>query len=319
VAAGFVPGVGGSFELEGGVLDVEVASQAGLELVQQPGGVAVVKARVVDDDVRRQGGEVGGHGPGVQVVQAQDVLGGQQVSADLLQVRSRGRGLQQDPAGVAQQLPGGLDHQASDDQGRDGIGAGEPGSQDDDARDDSADESVQVGQDVPERAPHVQAGAVRAGQRPGRGDVNRDAGGSDGDDRTAGHAGRVYQAADRLDGDNPSDNQQRDAVAGRGQDLGALPAKGPCSGGRAGSQPDRPQCPGDRADVGEHVPGVRQQGQRPGQHRGDHLAGHERGQQAQRDQQVPLIGSRVRVPVLGVTTTGAIGARHDRLVASLPG
>jgi hypothetical protein len=33
VGAGLVSGVGGGFELEGGVLDVEVPGEAGLELV----------------------------------------------------------------------------------------------------------------------------------------------------------------------------------------------------------------------------------------------------------------------------------------------
>src|SRR5579863_5168999 len=44
VRARFVSGVGGGLELEGGVLGVEVAGQAGLELVEQPGGVTIVEA-----------------------------------------------------------------------------------------------------------------------------------------------------------------------------------------------------------------------------------------------------------------------------------
>jgi len=48
----FVLGVAGRFELEGGVLDVEVPDQAGLHLVEEPGSVAVVETAVVDHDVR---------------------------------------------------------------------------------------------------------------------------------------------------------------------------------------------------------------------------------------------------------------------------
>ena len=45
----FVLGVAGRFELEGGVLDVKVPNQAGLHLIQEPGGVPVVEAALVDD------------------------------------------------------------------------------------------------------------------------------------------------------------------------------------------------------------------------------------------------------------------------------
>ena len=47
-------GVTSSLELEGAVIDVEAARQARLQLIEQRGKVAVVKARVVHDDVSRQ-------------------------------------------------------------------------------------------------------------------------------------------------------------------------------------------------------------------------------------------------------------------------
>ena len=52
VGAAFVAGVCCGFELECGVLDVEVPGQAGLQLVQEPGCVPVTEAGIVDDDVR---------------------------------------------------------------------------------------------------------------------------------------------------------------------------------------------------------------------------------------------------------------------------
>src|SRR6185437_16126482 len=107
-------------------------------------------------------------------------------------------------------------------EGGDGVGAGEPGGHDDDPGDDGADEPVQVGQHVPERALDVQAGAVGLGQHPGGGHVDDDPGGRDGDDRAAVDGGRVDEAADRLGGDDPADHEQRDPVAGGGQDLRAL-------------------------------------------------------------------------------------------------
>jgi hypothetical protein len=47
VGAEFVIGVGDGFELEGGVLDVEVPGDAGLQLAQQPRSAAVGEAGVV--------------------------------------------------------------------------------------------------------------------------------------------------------------------------------------------------------------------------------------------------------------------------------
>ena len=50
------------FELKRGVLDDdrEVSGDAGLQLVEHPGSVPVVEARVVDDDVRGENGQAGG-------------------------------------------------------------------------------------------------------------------------------------------------------------------------------------------------------------------------------------------------------------------
>ncbi len=52
----FVGGVAGWFELEGGVLHVEVSGEAFLELVEQLGDVAVEEAIVVYDDVSAEYG-----------------------------------------------------------------------------------------------------------------------------------------------------------------------------------------------------------------------------------------------------------------------
>ena len=68
-------GVGGGFELEGGVVDrhVEVLGDAVLELVQDLGGVPVVEAVVLDDDVGAEHGDPGGDLGGVQVVHGHHV------------------------------------------------------------------------------------------------------------------------------------------------------------------------------------------------------------------------------------------------------
>jgi len=45
VGAGFVAGVGGGLELEGGMLHVEVPGDAGLQFVEQARGAAVGKVK----------------------------------------------------------------------------------------------------------------------------------------------------------------------------------------------------------------------------------------------------------------------------------
>ena len=91
----------GRFELEGGVLDIEVAPQVRLELVEQLGGVGVGEARVVNDHVRGQSRKVGCDGPDVQVVDVVNVRVLQHVATDLVEIDSFGRRLKEHPSAVA--------------------------------------------------------------------------------------------------------------------------------------------------------------------------------------------------------------------------
>ena len=56
VHAGFVIKVADGFELEGGVFNVEVAGEAGLDLVEDLGGVTVVEALGLHDNMGGQRG-----------------------------------------------------------------------------------------------------------------------------------------------------------------------------------------------------------------------------------------------------------------------
>jgi hypothetical protein len=70
----FARGVAGWFELECRVLDVEVARQAFLQRVEQLRRVAVDEAGVIDHDVCRQGRQVRGQRPDVEVVDVVHVV-----------------------------------------------------------------------------------------------------------------------------------------------------------------------------------------------------------------------------------------------------
>ena len=158
--------------------------------------MTVVEAFVLHDNVGGQRGQVGRDGPGVQVVHVDDMRRFEHVGADLVEVDVVGGGFEEHAAGGAEQPPGGAQHQHDDDQGRDGVGAREAGGEDDDAGDDGGDEAVEVGEDVLERAFHVEAGAVGLGQHPGGDDVHGDADQRDDEYGAADDVGRVDEALD---------------------------------------------------------------------------------------------------------------------------
>jgi hypothetical protein len=67
-------------------------------------------------------------------------------------------------------------------------------------------------------------------------------------------------------------------------------------------QADRPDRPGQRAGIGEHVPGIGQQGQGPRHQRDHNLHDHEAGDQGEGDHEVADAGVTGRpVAVLVVT------------------
>ena len=78
------------------MLDVEVADEARLQLVEQLRSVPVTEAALVEDDVGGERRQVGGDGPDVQIVNVDDVFGGQQVREDVVEVEVARRGFEQD-------------------------------------------------------------------------------------------------------------------------------------------------------------------------------------------------------------------------------
>lgn len=111
-------------------------------------------------------------------------------------------------------------------------------------------------------------------------------------------------------------------------DLRPFPPERPRPRRGPGGEADRPHGAGDRGDIGEHVSGVGQQGQRPGRHRDDDLDEHEPDQQHQREQQVAPVRARAdampvalaRVPVsvipaavIRAVLIRAVQSRADRL------
>ena len=86
---------------------------------------------------------------------------------------------------------------------------------------------------------------------------------------------RVDDPRDRLDADDAGEDEQQDAVDLRAEDLAALEAERERALRRALGEPERDDRQADRAGVGEHVRGVRDQRQRVRDDADDDLDDHE--------------------------------------------
>ena len=87
----------------------------------------VAVAVAADDHVGRQRGEARGDLPDVEVVDLDDPRRGGHRVADLVDVHAARRGLQEDPARLAQQPAAGAQHDRGDEQRRDPVGPREAG------------------------------------------------------------------------------------------------------------------------------------------------------------------------------------------------
>jgi hypothetical protein len=257
----------------------------------------------------------------VQVVDLDDAgLGGHR-APDRVGVEALRCALEQHAPGLAQQPPARVQHERRDEQRRDAVRAVEAGDHHDRARCGGPQRRVQVGKHVLPGALHVEALPLGAAERPRGRDVDHRAGEADRDDEDAVDVGRIEQPADRLDRDDPGEDEQRRAVDLRGQDLGPSEPEREPPGRRARRQPHGDQRQGDRAGVGEHVRGVGEQRQRRRQQAADDLENHEAGDERQRQPEPAQVGvgrrrvvvmvSTVVVPVL-VPVGPVVPGRHGR-------
>ena len=190
---------------------------------------------------------------------------------DRVQVDPARRRLQQDGDHLAQQRDGARhDHEADDDR-RDPVGALEPGGQHDDGGDDDRRRAEQV-------AEHLEVGTPD-GERlrlPPAQQREPDAVGDEPDDGDREHEtgldrpGR-QDAGDPADDHADPDDRDDQPVHQRGEDLGALPPEGARGGRGPGGEGRGAERQPDPGGVGEHVPGVGDQRERPGHQPADHL------------------------------------------------
>lgn len=210
-------------------------------------------------------------------------------------------GLQEDPAGLAEQTVARPDHQHHHHERGDRVGLPEAGGEHDQTGDGRPDEGEQVVQDVLVGTLDGQRGPVRLRDAPGRGHVDHDARERGHQDQAALHRRRIHQPPHRLVRQPDRQQDQGQPVGLGGEYLRPLEAVRETTARRTGGEPHRDQREDDRDGVGQHVGRIGDQGQRVGHDADDHLDGHERADQAESDRQpapVGIGGHAVAVPAV---------------------
>ncbi|MNR06241.1 hypothetical protein D3C85_1223060 [compost metagenome] len=158
------------------------------------------------------------------------------------------------------------------------------------------------------RALDVDVLGVPTCQNPEHQDVDQQPRDGDGQHRPGQNHGRLLEALPGLV-DDPGDNgEKRDGVDEAGDHLEAEVAEGSPGIGQAPAKAEGEIGQAERRRVGQHMAGVRQQGQRARNQSPDHLDDHEGEDQGKRQQDLALIvpgdGRRVVVIVARVVMTG---------------
>src|SRR5665213_2269379 len=100
-----------SFKLEGRMFEIKMIGEATLEYIKDLGCMAIAKAFVVKNDVGREGRQVRGHHPRMEIVHVSHMFLCEEMAADLSEINPSGSCLKQDTTRVAQERPSGLEHQ----------------------------------------------------------------------------------------------------------------------------------------------------------------------------------------------------------------
>jgi hypothetical protein len=173
---------------------------------------------------------------------------------------------------------------------------------------------------VPEGALHVQALSLGTGKQPGGEQVHRDPDHRHDHDERALDLRRLDEPADALVDDQGAEQEQGDAIDLGGQDLRPLHPVGEAAGRRALGEAERRQGQSERDRVGEHVPGVGEQGQGGGDDAGHDLGDHEGDDQGEGDAEATRIGiARLNVAVGVIVAHAVITAAKSGPKRQTPG
>ena len=122
-----------------------------------------------------------------------------------------------------------------------------------------------------ESAADVEARAARPLEQGGGGEVDGDSRSGEHQHEPALDVGRRDEPPHRLEDDPDPYERKRDPVREGRQDLDAAEAEGPAASGRALRDRRRDERKRQSSSIGEHVPRVREQGERAGDDADDEL------------------------------------------------
>ena len=262
------------------------------------GGVAVGAG--LDEDVGGERRETARDRPDVEVMHLDDAALVDERLPDRLGVDVVRCALEEDHGRLAQELRARPQHETGDEEARHRVEPIPAGGEDDPAGERRPREGRWVGDDVEERAAHVEALPTGAREHQAGHDVDEAAGQSDDEDQPAAHLARVDQAVDGRPDDPDREEAERQPVYLRGEDLEPRVAVRPAPGCRARGHAGGEQREAERGGVGEHVAGVGKQRERVRGKAGDDLADHDPGDEDERDRDRAAVGRQpVVVMVVG--------------------
>ena len=198
---------------------------------------------------------------------------------------------QQDVGALPYQPPGTDEDQQGDSDRDDGVHRRPTGSRDDRGSPERPDGPQSVSQDVEVRGPGVEIPVPAAVQDAETDEVDQKTTGSNDQKQPGTDRLGVLNPLDGLDDDPPGDPEEGGAVDQGRQNLPTLIAEGLAVVGRAKRDPGAEQREAERARVGEHVPGVREQRQRAAEPSSNGLDHHEAQGEDENEGQA---GKRVR-------------------------
>ncbi len=249
------------FELNGGVVDVEVVFYHGVDFKQD--AVALRGRDVSDGDVAGEGVGLGAEAPDVEVVDVEDAFDRLHVLADMAEGEAARCAFEEDVEGFADDIDGTPEDHGGDEDGEDGVDPVLAGELDGEASGDNGGGGEGVAGHVDEGGAHVDVACD--GPEEGSDDaVHEDSGGGDGHHDVGVHCDWFAEAVDGFNADPERYNDQGCCVEEGGEDAGTLVAKGFPGVRRASLKVDGNEGEREGEEVGGVVASLREQRERVG-------------------------------------------------------
>lgn len=292
MAAAVVPltVAGGSFELDGGVADIELVVEVLTDALEK----VVVETGIFFHQVGGESDLGGTEGPDVNVVDLGDFGKFVEILANGDGIDGVGYGVEGEIEGIGEELPGADEDKEGDEEADDGVEPDPAGEEDDGPGDHDTSGDTGVGGHVEEGPADVDVVFAAGHEEGGGGTVDENAEGGDPDDRATGDMGGFVETLDGLPDDGPDADKEEEGVEEGGEDGGTLPAVGAAGAGGALGEFGGDPGENEAEDVGEIVPGVGEEGEGLGEEAEDDLEDNEAGIEDNADEKgLPVVGRSV--------------------------